>query len=235
MFNSVVFRDWQSTAEGETVLQHFYDPHSSGRKLFGILERPTLPSSIEEVSYKLFVAGKVGVGKTTTIARLAGIQCTSNYTETPGIRKTNVYWPVKIWDKTILFKLQFWDAGENSMRKYSHVLTSCKEKADAILLVFSYTDAASFHEIPQLMSKLSQGHHPAKIVIGTRYSSTNSLDVSNAQTKEFELKWKARVLRMNSSLNERNEVHKISPIMNVICEQLWIRDQDYLLKQGLNS
>lgn len=48
------------------------------------------------------------------------------------------------------------------------MMQACKEKADAIVLVFSYTDAASFSEIPQLMSKLSQGHQPAKIVIGTR-------------------------------------------------------------------
>jgi len=37
MANSVVYRDWQSTAEGETILQYFYDPQSSGRKLFGNL------------------------------------------------------------------------------------------------------------------------------------------------------------------------------------------------------
>lgn len=234
MFNSVVLRDWQSTAEGETVLQHFYDPHSSGRKLFGILEKPNLPPSVEEVSYKLFVGGRVGVGKTSAIARLAGIPWQPTYIETAGIHKTNIFWPVKIWDKTILFKLQFWDAGENSMKKYSHILTACKEKADAIVLVFSYTDAASFLEIPQLMSKLSEGHHPAKIVIGTRYSTLSNLQVSSAQIQEFELKWKVRVLRLNSSMSERNEVHKISPLMNVICEQLWIRDQDYLLKQGLN-
>lgn len=95
-----------------------------GHFLTGILEKPNLPSNIEEVSYKLFVCGRVGVGKTTAIARLAGIPCHSSYIETAGIRKTNVYWPVKIWDKTILFKLQFWDAGENSMRKYSHILAA---------------------------------------------------------------------------------------------------------------
>lgn len=82
-----------------------------------------MPPSVEEVSYKLFVGGRVGVGKTTAIARLAGIPCQSSYIETAGIHKTNIFWPVKIWDKTILFKLQFWDAGENSMKKYSHILT----------------------------------------------------------------------------------------------------------------
>lgn len=87
----------------------------------GVLERPSLLSNIEEVSYKLFVSGRGGVGKTTAIARLAGVSCNSTYVETAGIQKTNVYWPVKIWEKTILFKLQFWDAGENSLRKYNHI------------------------------------------------------------------------------------------------------------------
>jgi len=88
----------------------------------GILERPSLPSSIEEVTYKIFTIGRSGVGKTTVIARLAGLLGSNNYTETNGIRKTNVYWPVKIWDKVVLFKLQFWDTSESSIKKYNHIL-----------------------------------------------------------------------------------------------------------------
>lgn len=88
----------------------------------GILERPPIPANIEEVCYKLFFVGKSGVGKTTSIARLAGTNVSSSYVETCGIRKTDIYWPVKIWDKTVLFKLQCWDAGDNSLKKYSHVL-----------------------------------------------------------------------------------------------------------------
>jgi hypothetical protein len=33
---SIVSLDWQSSAEGETVLQHFYDPQTTGRKVLGI-------------------------------------------------------------------------------------------------------------------------------------------------------------------------------------------------------
>jgi hypothetical protein len=28
--------DWQSSAEGKTILQHFYDPQTTGRKVLGI-------------------------------------------------------------------------------------------------------------------------------------------------------------------------------------------------------
>lgn len=91
----------------------------------GILEKPSLPSPIEEVTYKIFMIGRSGVGKTSVVARLAGILDSNNYTETSGIRKTNVYWPVKIWDKVVLFKLQFWDTSENSIKKYNHILPVC--------------------------------------------------------------------------------------------------------------
>ena len=90
--------------------------------VLGILDRPSLPSNVEEVSYKIFITGRAGIGKTSTVTRLSGIKCNSTYMETSGIRKSNIFWPVKIWDKIILFKLQFWDAGDNSIKKYSHIL-----------------------------------------------------------------------------------------------------------------
>lgn len=88
----------------------------------GILERPPLSSSIEEVTYKIFLVGRSGVGKTSVVACLAGLLEPSNYTETNGIKKTNVFWPVKVWDKVVLFKLQFWDTSETSIKKYNHIL-----------------------------------------------------------------------------------------------------------------
>lgn len=93
--------------------------------LLGILEKPSLPSSIEEVTYKIFMIGRSGVGKTSVITRLAGFSEPNNYIETNGIKKTNVFWPVKIWDKVILFKLQFWDTSESSIKKYNHILPVC--------------------------------------------------------------------------------------------------------------
>ncbi|PSN54751.1 REM2- and Rab-like small GTPase 1 [Blattella germanica] len=229
---SIVSFDWQSSAEGETILQHFYDPQTTGRKVLGILDRPGLPSSIEEVSYKIYISGRSGIGKTSTVTRLSGVKCSSSYVETTGIRKSNIYWPVKIWDKVILFKLQFWDAGDNSIRKYSHILPACKEKADAIIFVFSFVDSGSFSELPQQMSKLSGND----FYVSFRYSHTNKLEVSTMDTKEFELKWQVPVLKIDNTWSGNrsdSEVHEVAPLLNVICERLWIRDQEYLLKQGL--
>jgi len=90
--------------------------------LLGLLERPILPN-IEEVSYKLFFVGKSGAGKSSTIARLAGIlNLDEEYVETRGIRKSNIYWPVKVWDRIILFRLQCWDAGDRDIKKFGHIL-----------------------------------------------------------------------------------------------------------------
>lgn len=88
----------------------------------GLLERPILPN-VEEVSYKLFFVGKSGAGKSSTIARLAGmVNFNAEYVETRGIRKSNIYWPVKVWDRIILFRLQCWDAGDKDVKKFGHIL-----------------------------------------------------------------------------------------------------------------
>lgn len=233
-YGTILSLDWQSSAEGETMLQHFYNPQTTGRKQFGILEKPTCPSNVEEVSYKLFVVGKSGVGKTATVSRLAGNKSLSAYVETIGIRKTNIYWPVKIWDKVILFKLQFWDAGDNSIKKYSHILPVCKEKADAIVFVFSCSDESSFQELPQLINRfIKPGESPATIAIGTRYNVLTGMEVSVPALRDFELKWKIPTLKIDNGLaHDRNEVHQVAPILNVICERFWLRDQELMLRQA---
>ncbi|RZF41432.1 hypothetical protein LSTR_LSTR000146 [Laodelphax striatellus] len=235
---SIVQMDWHSTAEGETVLQHFYNPQTSGRKLFGLLERPPVAPHIEEVSYKLFFAGKAGVGKTATISRLAGTLPPAGYIETTGIRKTNIYWPVKIWDKIILFRLQCWDAGEHAVKKYGHIFPSCKAKSDGVVIIFSFMDESSFAEVPNIISKVTKDDQspPAVMVFGTRFCLSSKLEVSLNEIKEFEQKYHVNVMKVNkvtSISHDRNEVHRTAPLLNAICEKLWIRDQEYILKNGM--
>lgn len=234
----IIHMDWQSTAEGETILQNFYNPHSSGRKLFGLLEKPSIPINVEEVSYKLFFVGKSGVGKSLTIARCAGVISPLGYFETNGIQKTNILWPVKIWEKIILFKLQCWDVGDNSLKKYSHILPSCKNRTDGIVFVFSFMDRASFLDLIPNITKMTKDdpNHPSITVIGTRHNPALNMEVTLAETRELELKYRIPVLKLDVvTPGERHEVHKVAPLLNVLCEQLWIRDQEYLLKQGLSS
>ena len=50
----------------------------------GLLERPPLSPHVEEASYKLFVAGKSGVGKSATVSKLTGNELPKSHFETPG-------------------------------------------------------------------------------------------------------------------------------------------------------
>lgn len=86
----------------------------------GILEKPDLQINYEEVSYKLFFIGKSGADKTRIVAELAGR--TVSHQDSHGIHKINIYWPTKIWDKIILFRLQCWEAGDSGIKKFSHIL-----------------------------------------------------------------------------------------------------------------
>ncbi|XP_014259828.1 REM2- and Rab-like small GTPase 1 isoform X2 [Cimex lectularius] len=230
----IVHPDWHRTAEGETLLQQFYNAKTTGRKLFGILEQPAVFAKMEEVSYKVIFVGKSGVGKSTIIARFAGIFSAPNFIETSGIRVTNVYWPVKIWDKIILFKLQCWDAGSNSLKKYSHISTACHDKADLKISVFSYNDANSFYEMSTSLASLQSNddiNQPALMVIGTRISP--KIEVPQCNIWDFETNSKIKILSMPSLSNTtNNEVNKMAPLLNSICEKLWIRDQQYIMKAG---
>lgn len=52
----------------------------------GLLERPVLPPpmAIDTASYKIFVCGKSGVGKTALVAKLAGLEVPVVHHETTG-------------------------------------------------------------------------------------------------------------------------------------------------------
>lgn len=52
----------------------------------GLLERPVLPPAVavDTASYKIFVSGKSGVGKTALVAKLAGLEVPVVHHETTG-------------------------------------------------------------------------------------------------------------------------------------------------------
>ncbi|XP_070163351.1 ciliogenesis and planar polarity effector 2 [Polyergus mexicanus] len=224
--------NWLASAEGESLVHHFYINSSKKRRFYGILERPSLPSSIEEVTYKIFMIGRSGVGKTSVVGKLAGILESNNYTETNGIRKTNVFWPVKIWDKVVLFKLQFWDTSESSIKKYNHILPACKDKVDAMCSVFSFDDASSFNDVPYLMNTMTAiKEKPANIVIGTKFKPWSSCVIDDAQIKEFEDKWKVKIITIDASkLLVKSELFDCSYQLNAICNILWNRDKEFISK-----
>lgn len=81
---SVIVPDWHKSAEGKEYLACIL--RKNRRRLFGLLERPVLPPpmAIDTASYKIFVCGKSGVGKTALVAKLAGLEVPVVHHETTG-------------------------------------------------------------------------------------------------------------------------------------------------------
>lgn len=230
--------DWHLTQEANEIIQCLYQPNSYKLKQYGLLERPNLPMQLDEVGYKLFVYGRAGIGKTNFLMQLMGTESIA-YSETPGIQVVVTYWPVKLFhtSRVVLFRLEFWDAGEAALKKFDHVLPACKEDMDAALAVFSFTDRASFEEMPQLVSRLLQpNEHPCPILIGTRYEQHMASEVTQRDIREFEQRYKIPVIKLKGSTTaatsdaqnrvvQKAEFNELATALNMICNELWKRDQ----------
>lgn len=220
--------DWHNTGEGREMMSCIFTRNKLRMKTFGLLERPPLSPHVEEASYKLFVAGKSGVGKTATVSKLTGNELPKTHCETPGIQTTTCYWPVKVIDlnKVVLFKLQFCDAGEAAIKKFDHVLSACTEKTDGILFLFSIVDKSSFDELHQLISRLSTPNdNRVKLVMATKCDQHAHSEVTQRDIHRFESSWTVPVLKIKNVLDaNQSDVNDTVYLMNRICEHLWYRD-----------
>ncbi|CAB4008151.1 REM2- and Rab-like small GTPase 1 [Paramuricea clavata] len=164
--------DWLESQEGREFLGVLL--RRNKRRIFGLLEQPGFPSGITPtiVPFKLLLLGKSAVGKTSTVAKIAGKELPAIYSETPGIQTTLIYWPAKLVSssKVVLFKLHFWDVGDSAMKKFDHIKTSAHMKPDAVIFFFSFTDRASFDDLPYLVTRTcDELSDLPKITIGTKY------------------------------------------------------------------
>lgn len=190
--------DWLNCKTGQEIYSSLLQKNLHGRKPFGLLERPTFEPQInlDEFEYKLFISGKSGVGKTSSVAKLSANKIPAVHSETPGIQTSTVYWPahIKTIDKVILFKLQIWDVGENALKKFDHVLPACKDKVDAIVFTFSFVDKSSFEDLPQQMSRVTANNDNfCRFIIGTKLDIPHS-EVTQKDIEGFEDAWKLPVL-----------------------------------------
>jgi GTPase SAR1 family protein len=224
--------NWLSSDVGKLILQSVQ--HNNKIKKFGLLERPSLPTSyshFEEMKYKIMLMGKSNSGKTSFIESLcrSNEAFNGNYGETPGIHITNVYWPIKLVniEKFIMFNLAFWDVGKLCSTKYDYIIPSCRENLDCIIFVFSWTDVQSFYEIVDHVKQMdnNNGHNQiAKFVIGTKFDEIAHSDIRPEVIEQFENEYNLRVVRF-SSLNV--DFDNICEILNEISELLWVRDQGF--------
>ncbi|XP_044277141.1 ciliogenesis and planar polarity effector 2 [Varanus komodoensis] len=235
---SVLVPDWHKTQEGKgyfgTLLQR------NRRKSFGLIERPVLPpqEATDIASYKIFVSGKSGVGKTALVARLAGLEMPWVHHETTGIQTTIVYWPAKLREsgRALFFKFSFWDCGEAVLKKFDHILPACTERVDGFLFLFSFTDRASFEDLPNQICRIADGAKNAvKIVIGTKFDQFAHTDVTEHNVATFRHAWRLPVLRAKSintprmgdgqSLDGYARLSDVAHLLNGLAEHLWRQDQ----------
>ncbi|XP_042334846.1 ciliogenesis and planar polarity effector 2 isoform X2 [Sceloporus undulatus] len=248
---SVVEGGWLETAEGRELLGALLRERSRrrgrrscSRRAFGLLERPLLPpgaAAADVAAYKVFVCGRSGVGKTALVAQAAGMEAAPAPQETIGIQTTPVFWPAKLREsgKALFFRFSFWDCGEAVLRKFDHILPSCLEKADGVLLLFSFTDRASFEDLPLQISRLEAAEGPPapplKMVVGTKFDQFAHTDVTEQDLAAFRRAWGLPVLRVKSARAPRTAdgqtlgawagLSDVAPLLNGLAEHLWRRDQ----------
>ncbi|XP_072539203.1 ciliogenesis and planar polarity effector 2 isoform X1 [Salminus brasiliensis] len=222
---SVIVADWHRSPESREFFSKIL--HKKKRRLFGLLEAPVMPPHLKAdiVRYKVFISGKSGVGKTALAARLTGHHIPNMHYETTGMETSLVFWPVKLKEsgRVLFFHYQLWDCGENAMRRFDHMLTSCKEQVDAILFLFSFTDHGSFEDISNQMSRITDpSDRVVRLVVGTKFDLFMHTDVTESEITRFQKVWGVPVFRVGGDVS--GGFGEIAPLLNALAENLWHQD-----------
>ncbi|XP_072571129.1 ciliogenesis and planar polarity effector 2 [Paramormyrops kingsleyae] len=222
---SVVLMDWYRSVEGKGFFSRI--KRKEKRRIFGLLEAPPIPPliNVDTVRYKVFLSGKSGVGKTALAARLAGLDVSSVHYETIGIQTSVVFWPVKLRDsgQVLLFRLHLWDCGENALRRFDHLLPTCKEQLDAVLFLFSFTDHSSFDDLPgQIARGCDPSDNVVKLVVGTKFDLFMHTDVTEREVKAFQEQWAVPVFCIGGDACD--DLQNVAPLLNTLAELLWHQD-----------
>lgn len=221
---AIIVPDWHRCEESKDFFSRIM--LKKKRKQFGMLEGPMMAPhvAVDTVQYKVFLSGKSGVGKTSLAARLAGLSIPNVHYETTGIETMVLYWPVKLRGsgRVLFFRLQLWDCGENALRRFDHLLPSCKEQVDAVLFLFSFTDRTSFEDLPNQIARWSApSDRVVKMVVGTKFDLFMHSDVTQREVRQFQETQGLPVLR---SGGEGGGLEDVASFLNGLAERLWHQD-----------
>ena len=231
--------DFFATERGRRVVSSILTRNKQHRRSFALLERPVHApvDNMDVFEYKLFISGRSGVGKTSMACKLSANEIPGLHSETAGISTYTVFWPGQIKDteKVVMFKLTLYDTGENTLKRYDHVLAACKDKVDAVIFSFAFTDKASFEDVPHQMSRVTNHDNFCRFVIGTKLDLA-ATEVTGRDVTHFENAYNLPVLGISSTRDHTmfhsthssvipQETMQLAPLLNYICDELWRRDQ----------
>uniref|UniRef100_A0A673IWQ6 Ciliogenesis and planar polarity effector 2 n=1 Tax=Sinocyclocheilus rhinocerous TaxID=307959 RepID=A0A673IWQ6_9TELE len=173
----------------------------------------------------VFLSGKTGVGKSALAARLAGLDLPKMHYETTGIETTVVFWPVRLKEsgRVLFFRFELWDCGESAIRRFDHMLPSCKEQVDAILFLFSFTDRGSFDDLSNQVSRITEpSDRVVNLVVGTKFDLFMHTDVTESDVTHFQEVWGLPVFRVGGDVSAG--LGEVAPLLNALAENLWHQD-----------
>lgn len=245
-----VVKDWQLTREARTYLNGLYKRKK--RVQFGLLEHPAIISPLLRKSpvhtSKIFLYGKAGIGKTSTVMKLAGLPVPQSHQETLGIQTTNIYWPLKMREDSPvvdLLQVELWDTGERTMRKFEHILPTCLSSTNSIAFFFSYNDRSSWDELPDIITQaIATGkiNSHLKIVIATK-TDTSEHKVKQEEVDQFEKSYHIKIipisnvklLNSDSSLDGQRELSDICTPLNTLSELILNHEKEQLLQHSIKK
>ncbi|XP_055068586.2 ciliogenesis and planar polarity effector 2 [Misgurnus anguillicaudatus] len=222
---SIIVSDWHRCADSKEFFSKIL--HKKRRRKFGLLEAPMMPPhmNVDTVRYKVFISGKTGVGKSALAARLTGLDIPKLHYETTGIETSVTFWPVKLKEsgRVLFFRFEFWECGESAMRRFDHMLPSCKEQVDAILFLFSFTDRGSFEDLSNQISRITESSdRVVKLVVGTKFDLFMHTDVTESDVTHFQEVCGFPVFRMGGDVSAG--LGEVAPLLNALAENLWYQD-----------
>eukprot|EP00873_Tetraselmis_striata_P018166 jgi/Tetstr1/438430/TSEL_026987.t1 len=122
------------------------------------------------VVHKVAVLGKAGAGKSALIATLQKRTVSEKYTETMGIQVVDVEGPVAYDGSgnelgTTTFRM--WEVGSRYGTTFGYMNPEAVKDCAAAIVVFSFTDKASFQQVPSLLARCESNGIPC-LLVGTK-------------------------------------------------------------------
>lgn len=139
--------------------------------------------------------------------------------------------------KEVLFTLQFWESAiATTKNSHSTVFEGCPDSFDGVMVLFSCSDWKSFELLPKSINNYENHtveQSPCFFVVSIGCSSEEQSVVMHKDVIQFEKQWNIPILVVpfiSSELECLSVAGFREILLSTICESLWLRDKNSLLK-----